>query len=713
MDSLTAPLSCHTWNPELLGEADHAHASPVTFTNETLVPLVQHFHERALAMMATTPPGAWQLENEKICDEPIYGLAIPLDIPLPPPLMHAAMLLLNACANPGDYGTRYLSQHKPDNTGKSGHPLLFTDTPINASFGAYFSIDEESGKPQLHLLCKNPTEFYKDKAPQEATLRHHFQRALDRWLLALQEAIDHPKQWTEACETNQRFTERSTAAKTYGKALKQCRPYLTLKPIAAESRDPGAIPEGGWDKQRATLLVHADISDQIHALEQGASPLELAIMRHDMKAVKGHLREAPNRTLVASNAGVMNIACRYGTPAIIATLLSYIPPHAPVKQSSHIAYLAERNLLETAKALVDRGWAIEEKDFSFLCRSCDDATLRSLLQIIDCVPFQHSATPLCEAAAKNRVKTLDAMLDHGWDINAPDTSAAQQPALMHALHNGEWEATKLLLDRGASLALCTGFDGNHGCAIMLHNKQYELFPNTPGAADPITYGVTVRDTALMQEPKENYRDQRKEAHITLNPLSHILLHWEDSEPHHTLIDTLLRNMQDPKLLNPAPQPELKDCVLPPLHALLYYQLKHDQTGEKTGDTLRQLLKAGADPNLPYNGVTPIHLAAMASNMREMLDLIDYGAELKRLAFTDVGYGTYRDEGKSAIERLAGYSGSNKYDCQKWLLNYFSKDREGRNALRTEWKLPPSDTAPPSPEMEANSAVKTTKRRAKA
>src|SRR6185295_12207730 len=61
----------------------------------------------------------------------------------------------------------------------------------------------------------------------------------------------------------------------------------------------------------------------------------------------------------------------------------------------------------------------------------------------------HTETPLHWAASSDDVEVLDALLDHGADIEAPGAIFTGGTAISDAVIFAQWKAARRLLERGA------------------------------------------------------------------------------------------------------------------------------------------------------------------------------------------------------------------------------------------------------------------------
>jgi ankyrin repeat protein len=66
---------------------------------------------------------------------------------------------------------------------------------------------------------------------------------------------------------------------------------------------------------------------------------------------------------------------------------------------------------------------------------------------------EHSETPLHWAASSNDVAAVEALLDHGADIEAPGGVIGGGTPLADAVAFGQWEAARRLVERGAATTL--------------------------------------------------------------------------------------------------------------------------------------------------------------------------------------------------------------------------------------------------------------------
>ncbi len=66
---------------------------------------------------------------------------------------------------------------------------------------------------------------------------------------------------------------------------------------------------------------------------------------------------------------------------------------------------------------------------------------------------RHSETPLHWAASSNDVAAMRVLLDHGAEIEAPGAVIGGGTALADAVAFGQWDAARLLIDRGAAANL--------------------------------------------------------------------------------------------------------------------------------------------------------------------------------------------------------------------------------------------------------------------
>lgn len=88
-----------------------------------------------------------------------------------------------------------------------------------------------------------------------------------------------------------------------------------------------------------------------------------------------------------------------------------------------LALVATRNAADTIRAMLERGYAADQRD-------------------------DHGLTPLMWAARTGATEAMAALLDGGADPDARDSSTQWTP-LLHAIHRQQPAAVRLLLERGA------------------------------------------------------------------------------------------------------------------------------------------------------------------------------------------------------------------------------------------------------------------------
>jgi ankyrin repeat protein len=93
---------------------------------------------------------------------------------------------------------------------------------------------------------------------------------------------------------------------------------------------------------------------------------------------------------------------------------------------------------------------------------------------------RHSETPLHWAASCDDVAVLDALLDHGADIEAPGAVIAGGTPLADAVAFGQWKAARRLVERGARSNLW------QAAGLGLLERVQEYFASDPPSTDEIT-----------------------------------------------------------------------------------------------------------------------------------------------------------------------------------------------------------------------------------
>ena len=94
---------------------------------------------------------------------------------------------------------------------------------------------------------------------------------------------------------------------------------------------------------------------------------------------------------------------------------------------------------------------------------------------------RHSETPLHWAASSDDVEALDALLDHGADIEAPGAVIGGGTPLADAVAFGQWRAARRLVERGARTTLW------QAAALGLMDRLEDLLACDPvPGADEVT-----------------------------------------------------------------------------------------------------------------------------------------------------------------------------------------------------------------------------------
>jgi len=93
---------------------------------------------------------------------------------------------------------------------------------------------------------------------------------------------------------------------------------------------------------------------------------------------------------------------------------------------------------------------------------------------------QHSETPLHWAASSDDVSVLDALLNHGAQIEAPGGIIGGGTPLADAVALGQWQAARRLVERGAQTTLW------QAAALGLMARVEEFFASEPPTPGEIT-----------------------------------------------------------------------------------------------------------------------------------------------------------------------------------------------------------------------------------
>jgi ankyrin repeat protein len=93
---------------------------------------------------------------------------------------------------------------------------------------------------------------------------------------------------------------------------------------------------------------------------------------------------------------------------------------------------------------------------------------------------RHAETPLHWAASSDDVAVLDALLDHGANIEAPGSVTGGGTALSDAVAFGQWKAARRLVGRGARASLW------EAAAMGLMDRVEEYFASQSPVPDEVT-----------------------------------------------------------------------------------------------------------------------------------------------------------------------------------------------------------------------------------
>lgn len=93
----------------------------------------------------------------------------------------------------------------------------------------------------------------------------------------------------------------------------------------------------------------------------------------------------------------------------------------------------------------------------------------------------HTETPLHWAASSDDVAVLDALLDHGADIDALGAVIAEGTPLADAVAFGQWKAARRLIERGARTTL-----GQAAALGLMAHVEEHLAREVPPTPDEIT-----------------------------------------------------------------------------------------------------------------------------------------------------------------------------------------------------------------------------------
>lgn len=99
------------------------------------------------------------------------------------------------------------------------------------------------------------------------------------------------------------------------------------------------------------------------------------------------------------------------------------------------------------------------------------------------VGMWHVETPLHWAASNDDIVLIDALLDHGADIEHPGSSIDGGPPIQSALGYGQWHAVRRLHERGATVTLA------HLVVLGMVERVVEALASTEIPEDELSVGL--------------------------------------------------------------------------------------------------------------------------------------------------------------------------------------------------------------------------------
>lgn len=224
------------------------------------------------------------------------------------------------------------------------------------------------------------------------------------------------------------------------------------------------------------------------------------------------------------------------------------------------------------------------------------------------------------AAGQGHVRLLSSLIDHGSDIHA--FSKMGCTALMMAAYQGQIDAIRLLLARGASTA-AQNAEGRGECALhwaaMLGQTEAARVLLENGAdihakdvrGDTPLHSAVLFSLELSRLLLENGADVDARNELGETPLLHAI---RDRDPSRHETDMC---EQDPQAETPEEEEEGEEEEAPPKVA-----------GASGGAIVRMLLDKGANINLMNDlGVTPLHCAAGNAYIEVVKILLEHGADI--------------------------------------------------------------------------------------
>jgi len=225
-----------------------------------------------------------------------------------------------------------------------------------------------------------------------------------------------------------------------------------LPPVVAAAEPDGttalhrAVYDGNVDEVRRLLAAGADpAAENVF----GATPMMLAAQRGDAALIRllldaGVDADSPN----AEGQTALMVVARTGSVEAAKLLLKHgADIHARENWGGQTALMwaAAQGQPEMVKALIRAGARVDERS------TVRDWQRRVTAEGRPKDMYRGGLTPLLFAAREGCIACIDALLDHGADINLDDPDGTT--ALVMALLNRHWDTAQFLIEAGADVNL--------------------------------------------------------------------------------------------------------------------------------------------------------------------------------------------------------------------------------------------------------------------
>ncbi len=334
----------------------------------------------------------------------------------------------------------------------------------------------------------------------------------------------------------------------------------------------------------------------------------------------------------------------------------------------HVSRAADYNFMPAIQLFVEKGAAINQKDFRPLSKASESGNLEIVQYLLKTGKnsqgtLNDALWALCDARPKpDTLKIAQLLLDSGAQVNSQAGFYNTTP-LYGAAQNGSLELVKLLVSKGAKVnAVDKYFSRPLAKAVQADNLEIAKFLLEHGADKTINHSDTEFQTAIFKARSAkmaqlliangaNVSESDKKGQSVL---FHAVARYLDFD----LLKVLLQNGADINAQDKSGTTALLQAV------------RHSYA--KNGKTCVQfLLENGAKANVANNqGETPL---LVAEKLEELQVLLAHGADVN----------AQNEDGQTALMHIAQI-----YDPQgektKWLLEHGAdvniRDKKGKTAL---------------------------------